>query len=175
MTDSDKANPSIPIKSLVIVFSYHHHNTEKVAHAIAEILDAPVKTPDQVSPEELAGYDLVGFGSGIYAAQNHPALIRLAASLPMADGKPAFIFSTYGAPERLFPGERLQEFIRENHAKLRGTLESKGYRISGEYACAGWNTNSFLKYFGGLNKGRPDAGDLERAREFARRVKLGER
>jgi hypothetical protein len=25
--------------------------------------------------------------------------------------------------------------------------------VIGEFGCAGWNTNSFLRFFGGLNKG----------------------
>ena len=53
-------------RSLVVVFSYHHKNTEKIAHAIAGVLGAPVTTPQQATPEEIAEYDLVGFGSGIY-------------------------------------------------------------------------------------------------------------
>jgi len=36
--------------------------------------------------------------------------------------------------------------------------------------CAGFNTNSFLKLLGGVNKGKPDAGDLNRAEEFARNL-----
>ncbi|MEI7649718.1 MAG: hypothetical protein WCJ47_08445 [Methanomicrobiales archaeon] len=48
---------------------------------------------------------------------------------------------------------------------------SKGYTVIGEFGCAGWNTNSFLKYFGGLNKGKPDAKDLMNAEAFARDMK----
>jgi len=40
--------------------------------------------------------------------------------------------------------------------------------IAGEFSCAGWNTNMFLRYFGGVNRGRPNAADLERARMFIR-------
>jgi hypothetical protein len=43
--------------------------------------------------------------------------------------------------------------------------------VIGEFGCAGWNTNSFLRFFGGLNKGRPNAEDLRNAEEFARSVK----
>jgi flavodoxin len=35
----------------------------------------------------------------------------------------------------------------------------------------GFNTNSFLKLFGGINKGRPNAEDLKRAEEFAQKLK----
>ena len=36
-------------KTLVIVFSYHHKNTEKIANVVANVLGAEVKTPQQVS------------------------------------------------------------------------------------------------------------------------------
>jgi hypothetical protein len=40
----------------------------------------------------------------------------------------------------------------------------QGVQMGAKYAL---NKNSFLKYFGGMNKGRPNADDLNRAREFA--------
>ena len=163
------------VKSLVVVFSCHHGNTEKIANAIANVLDAPVKTPPQVSPEEIREYDLIGFGSGIYGAQNHTSLIELAGRLPHAEGKKAFIFSTYGAPDALFKGEMLRNFIHDNHSALREKLQSRGYTILDEFACAGLNTNSFLKFFGGLNKGRPGAEDLRHAEEFAGNLKAAYR
>lgn len=159
------------MKSLVVVFSYHHKNTEKVANTIATVLRAPVKTPRQVNPDEFGGYDLVGFGSGIYGAQHHESLLELADRLPHAGGRKAFIFSTYGAPESLFKGDRLRKFIRDNHTALREKLQSRGYVVIDEFACAGLNTNSFLRFFGGLNKERPDAEDLRHAQEFAENLK----
>jgi len=159
------------MKSLVVVFSYHHKNTEKIAKVFAKVLDAQVKTPQQVNPEELREYSLVGFGSGIYGAKNDGSLLDLADKLPHANGRKAFIFSTFGAPVGLYKGERLREFIKNNHAALRGKLESRGYTVIDEFSCAGLNTNSFLKFFGGLNKGRPDAEDLRHAEEFAHNLK----
>jgi flavodoxin len=162
----DELKDLLPMKSLVVVFSYHHKNTEKVAKVIAKVLDAPVRTPQQVNPEELREYDLIGFGSGIYSAKHHESLLDLADKLPQVTGKKAFIFSTYGAPAA-FAG---REFVENNHSQLREKLKAKGYSVSGEFGCAGWNTNSFLKYFGGLNKGRPNAEDLRNAEEFAENV-----
>jgi flavodoxin len=43
--------------------------------------------------------------------------------------------------------------------------------IIDEFSCAGFNTNSFLKLFGGLNKGRPNAEDLKHAEVFAENLK----
>lgn len=56
--------------------------------------------------------------------------------------------------------------------QLKEKLLSKGYSVVGEFSCAGFNTNSFLKYIGGINKGRPNAEDLKRAEEFAGDLKL---
>lgn len=160
------SNPdtSLPVQSLVIVFSYHHNNTEKIAKAIAGVLGAEVKRPEQVYPEQLRKYDLIGFGSGIYSATFDPSVLGLADRLSYAAGKKAFLFSTYGAPGFIAN----HEFIEKNHAEMREKLQGKGYTVIGEFGCAGWNTNSFLKYFGGLNRGRPDAGDLRNAEAFAR-------
>lgn len=52
-------------KCLIIVYSYHHNNTAKIASIFSEILNAEVKTPEEVISEQLQEYDLIGFGSGI--------------------------------------------------------------------------------------------------------------
>jgi hypothetical protein len=58
---------------------------------------------------------------------------------------------------------------------LREKLQSKGYVIIDEFSWAGFNTNSFLTFFGGLNMGRPDAEDLKYAKEFAENLKENQR
>jgi flavodoxin len=162
----DTGNPQA-LRSLVVVFSYHHRNTEKIANACAKVLGTKVKTPQQVKPEEIAEYDLVGFGSGIYSATFDPSVLDLVDRMPRAGNTKAFLFSTYGAPAAFAGGD----FVKNNHLQIREKLTAKGYTVIGEFGCAGWNTNSFLKYFGGLNKGRPDAEDLKNAEVFALRMK----
>lgn len=154
------------MKSLVIVFSFHHNNTEKIANACANVLGAQVKTPEQVNPEEIADYELAGFGSGIYSATFDPSVLDLADRLPPAGHTKVFLFSTYGAPAVVAD----REFIEKNHDQIRQKLQAKGYSVIGEFGCAGWNTNSFLKFFGGLNKGRPDASDIRNAEAFTRNM-----
>lgn len=158
-------------KSLVVVFSCHHKNTEKIAYTFAKVLGAKVKMPQQVNPEEFREYGLVGFGSGIYSDKHHESLLDLADRLPRVASKKAFIFSTSGIPEVLSGRKYIQRYALTSHAALREKLRSKGYLIMGEFICAGFNTNSFLKLFGGLNKGRPNANDLKHAEEFARDMK----
>jgi flavodoxin len=153
----------MPIKTLLVVYSYHHKNTETIAKTLARVLGAAIVTPQEANPTELGGYDLIGFGSGIYGAKHHTSLLDLADRLPAVTNKKAFLFSTCGAPA--FAVTR--EFILKNHAALRERLQAKGYAIVDEFGCPGFNTNSFLRFFGGFNKGRPNAVDLKRAEEFA--------
>ncbi len=151
------------LKSLVIVFSYHHNNTEKIAKVFAKALDSEIKTPQQTNPEEIKQYDLVGFGAGIDSGKHYKVLLDFADKLPQVDNKNAFIFSTAGVT-----GDKKRE---EDHSTLGQKLKSKGYTIVDEFQCKGFNTNSFLKIFGGMNKGRPNAEDLRQAEEFASKLK----
>ena len=80
------------MKSLLVLFSYHHNNTEKIANVLAKVLAAQIKTPQQIDPEELQEYSLIGFGSGIYDETHHEALLDLADRLPQVIDRKAFIF-----------------------------------------------------------------------------------
>jgi len=144
------------MRTILVLFSYHHNNTQKIAEVFASVLDAEIRTPQETGPDELQQYDLIGFGSGIYSGKHHGNLLELADRLPSVVGKKVFLFST-SYDTRI-------DFI---HSSLKERLVSKGYTVVDEFNCGGFNTNSFLKYFGGLNKGRPNAEDLERAEEFA--------
>lgn len=154
----------MPEKAVIIVHSYHHKNTEKVAKAMAGVLGAEIKAPKEASIEDVQKSSLIGIGSGIDSGNNYKPVIDFAEKLPSDEGRRAFIFSTYGAPEA-FANE---EFVSANHKKLREVLESKGYKIVGQFACPGYDTNSFLKYLGGISRGRPNEKDLKRAEKFAR-------
>jgi len=159
------------MRAVLIVYSYHHRNTEAIAERMASVLDGRIKTPDAIDPQELGAYDLIGFGSGIYSAKHHESLLELADRLPQVTDQKAFLFSTDGTPRKLVKDESaLVKKMDNDHAALREKLQAKGYAIAGEYNCAGYNTNSFLRRFGGINKGRPNGEDLEKAAAFARRL-----
>ena len=160
------------MKSLIVVFSYHHMNTQKVADVFAKVLDAQIKTPQQISPEELQQFDLVGFGSGIYAGKNDQSLLDFVDKLPQVTYKKAFLFSTSGMPIGISGQNRLEEYTSKCHTTLREKLQSKGYTVVDEFSCAGFNTNKFLKWFGGINKGRPNTEDLKYTEVFAEKLKV---
>lgn len=158
---------------LVVVKSIHHKNTEKIANVFAEVLDAQLKTPEEVDLGDIQDYSLIGFGSGIYGGKHHEFLLNLADKLPQGKNQKVFIFSTDGAPRGLIKYDPLyeKEILSHNHSKLREKLQSKGYKIVDEFNCGGFNTNKFLKLFGGINKGRPNADDLKHAEKFAQNLK----
>jgi len=155
------------MKSILVLFSIHHKNTEKIGNVLAEILNAEIKSPKQVNFEELQEYNLVGFGSGIYDQKHHKLLLDLAEKLPQVTDRKAFIFSTSGVARKF----AIDNSIDDPHLALREKLQSKGYLIVDEFNCAGFNTNSFLKLIGGINRGKPNAEDLKNAEEFAQNLR----
>lgn len=161
--ENKKLKDPLEMKNLIVLFSYHHNNTEKIAKVLAKVLDAEIRTPQEIEPEELPDFDLLGFGSGIYSAKHHESLLELADELPEVNNKNAFIFSTAGITGK--------SKASKDHSALREKLQSKGYIIVDEFQCKGFNTNSFLRLFGGMNKGRPNARDLKNAEEFAWNLK----
>ena len=144
---------------------YGHNQQYKIAQVFARVLGAQIINPPQFNPSEIQNYDLVGFGSGIDSDKHYKVLLDLADKLPQVIDKKAFIFSTCGNP---FDA---QKYAAKCHFLLRKKLISKGYTIVDEFICPGFNTNVFLKYFGGINKGRPNVEDLKRAENFAENLK----
>jgi flavodoxin len=151
------------MKSKIVCYSYHHNSTEKVAKVFSTVLDAQIIIPQKVDPKDLQEYDLVGFGAGIDSVKHYKPLLDLADKLLHVDNKNAFIFSTSALTD--------EKKRRKDHSSLREKLESKGYRIVDEFQCKGFNTNSFMRFFGGMNRGRPNAKDLKNAEQWAQKLK----
>ena len=150
------------MNALLVCASRSHGNTAKVAHAMAEVLGARVVDVSEFDPRRTDEYDLVGFGSGIYAASFDGELRRLVASLAPARGTNAFVFATSGFG-------RINE--RPFRRPLAAMLEAAGYRVIDSFCCRGLDTWLPLRIVGGINKGHPDDADLARARDFAKRLR----
>jgi flavodoxin len=147
------------MKTLIVYTSVHHQNTEKVAKVMADELEADLVPVSEAQPPTTGAYDLVGFGSGIYFGKHHKTLLQFVETLPEMTGKRAFIFSTSG------------QGGNERHAALKEKLMNRGFSIVDEFSCKAWDTWGPMKLIGGINKGRPNADDLEGARLFARGLK----
>jgi flavodoxin len=137
---------------LIIYKSYHRMNTEKVAKAMAETMNATLQKVEEANPEDLSKYDLIGFGSGIYAGKYHKDMVSLVEKMSRLE-KNVFLFSTAGKPQEKY------------ELAIKALLIGKGCRIVGEFRCPG--------VVGGplgislSNKGHPDEKDLADARAFA--------
>jgi len=146
-------------KALIICTSIHHGNTLKIARAIASVIGAEIARTWEADPDRVPTYDLTGFGSGVYYGSLHKSILEFARRLPPAHGSKVFIFSTSGLLK--IP------LIHDYHRSIKKMLRAKGYRIIGEFTCRGYNTHGPFGWLGGMNKGKPDARDLENARKFA--------
>jgi flavodoxin len=139
------------MKTLIIYESTHRGNTEKVAKKIAEVLGAELKKSSEVEAKNLVGYDLIGFGSGIYGGVFHKALIAFIKSLPDVAVVKAFVFSTHASKEK----GRNKEAVE--------LLSHKGFSVIGDFECQGvlaWGPFKF-------SKGHPSEEDLAAAAKFA--------
>jgi flavodoxin len=135
-------------------------NTQKIGEAIAAKINASIVDISKNSePVNLEAYDLVGFGAGIDTGKHYPAMIEYVEKLPNAQNKKAFLFSTSG----IYNAKKMLT----DHKALRCLLQNKGFKIVSEFGCKGHDTVSFLKFFGGINKGRPNAEDIKNAEVFA--------
>ena len=150
------------MKTLIVYESTHHGSTEKVAKVIADALEARLVKPKELDISAVAEYDLLGFGSGIYIGKQHKDLLNTVNKLSRHENKRAFIFSTSGSGEKN---------IDRNHKAMRKKLLGKGFTIAGEFSCKGFSDLGPLKLFGGVNKDRPNEGDLSEAEDFAKRLK----
>jgi flavodoxin len=114
--------------ALVVCVSISEGNTRHVAEAIGDALGAAVVEPEDIAPNDVADYELVGLGSGIYGWMFHARLWRFARSLPKVEGTPVFLFATSGGSELLWRPARIV---------LSRLLRSKGYRVLGTFSCPG--------------------------------------
>jgi flavodoxin len=151
------------MKVLIVYISVHHGNTEKVATTMANILDADLAQVKQADANMLEKYDLIGFGSGVYFGKHHASLLDLVDRLPAVRNKKAFIFSTSGL--RKIP------FVHNFDKPLKERLRRKGFNIIGEFSCRGYDTSRAALIVGGINRGRPNATDLQQAADFARHLR----
>ncbi len=140
------------MKTAIVYASVHHGNTKKLLDVIAQgrdditLMDAAAQKEADLSP-----YDLIGFASGIYFGKFHESVLAFARkNLP--EKKRVFLLSTYG-------GGNGTKAVRE-------ILDARSADVLGEFSCRAFDTFGPFKLIGGINKGHPDAKDLEDARRF---------
>jgi flavodoxin len=166
------------VKVLKILVTYFSQtgNTEKVAQSICkgcEGEDVEIKPIKEVDPSTLNDYDLVFLGSGIYASRVNKSLVDLieaASELP-----PKFVFFNTHASKKPY---------QDGFKVVKNKIEEKS-EIIAEFDCCGDNIGipeamrkTMLERLPPEKrkqaeehqqwlKGRPNAEDLENAKNFA--------
>jgi flavodoxin len=136
------------METLIVYKSVFHGNTKKIAIAMSEVLDAKSLDVENADKKIIEGYDVVGFGSGIYYDKPQKKLMEYIEGLDNVNNKKAFVFST----------SRQNRSDYNNWFKEK--LSDKGFIIIGEFHCKGYS----------IFKGNPNEDDLKNAREVARNI-----
>jgi flavodoxin len=126
-------------------------NTRKLAEAIAK--GAGVKAQAVANGVDLPRNDILFIGASIYAGKINAQLRQFLQNLSPNHAGKAVVFGTSASG-------------KSARAEIKSLLEPKGIPVSEETFC---HKGSFLW----LNPGRPNAGDLAQAEDFARKVCAG--
>lgn len=144
------------MKTIIVYASTHHGNTKKVVDAIANECGVDTVDATQVHEMDLSEYDLIGFASGIYAAQFHPTVVQFAKDNLPQDKKIFFIMTS--AMDKDFT------------KSMNAAIKDKNATSLGYFSCHGYNTFGPFKLVGGTSKGHPDQTDLNNAVEFFKNI-----
>lgn len=121
-------------------------NTKKLADAIAEAVGAEALTTDVPLTEDV---DILFLGSSVYAYGVDESVKKFIAGNKVKIGK-VVNFSTAA-------------LVRSTYKQVAKLLAGKNIPMAGEeFYCRG--------SFGPMHKGKPDAEDLKRAAEFAKKI-----
>lgn len=149
------------MKSVVVYYSLSGNN-RKIAKAIhrgmSKVVEADVGSIKEISPKDLAKYDLIGVGAPIWYMRE-PANVRLYLHrIPKMEGKYFFLFSCHGLhPYGIFM--TMSQVILKKDAKIIGWADWFGDSPPGDH----WPYPS-PKY------GHPDEIDLAEAEKFGREI-----
>ena len=142
------------MKILLIVSSTHRQNTMKIAEAMAEAGPVTVADLVDIGGYNLNDYDILGFGSGIYAGKFGKKLLAFIKSAEFKTNN-TFVFSTSGTGN----------FEKYNKQPIK-LLESKGKTVLGSFGCKGLCKWFIFGLVGGIAKNHPDEKDFDDAQNF---------
>lgn len=143
------------MKTAIIYYSKHHHNTEKLLNVVKDATSDEVTLIDvtECANADLSGFDRIGFASGIYYSKFDKRVLTFAKE-NTPENKDVFFMYTYGAEKAGYT------------KAIRTALEGKNANVLGEYGCLGFNTFGPFKFIGGIAKNHPTAEELDNAVKF---------
>ncbi|MDD3881481.1 MAG: flavodoxin family protein [Eubacteriales bacterium] len=126
-------------------------NTEKLAKAIADTVNAKAEPIGSSAATISKPIDLLFIGDGTYFGKMHKKTVAYLSQLSPATVKNVAVFSTYGGQDKV-------------GADISNLLQKRGLTVVGKpFTCKG-------KAWGLINRKHPSKLDLENARAYAKDV-----
>jgi len=169
------------MKVLVIYFS-QTGNTEKIARAMCEgaapVHEAELKKLEDVSPDDVTGYDFILIGSPLHAGNLAGPVKEFLSSIQAGSGQKMAGFITHSAPA--YPDQAMDEFTEP----IKAACKEKGIEYKGCFDCQGALSESLyemVKRKQNLNDeqwedkvkqmiGHPNEEDEGKAKAFAKKL-----
>ena len=169
------------MKVLVTYYS-QSGNTEKIAKVICEQAakdnEAKLKKLEDITPDEVAGYDFIFIGSPLHAANLATPVKECLGVLQVSSGQQMAGFITHMAP--VYPEQDMEAFAEP----IKVACKEKGIEYKGSFDCQGVLNESMHEMvqkklnledeqWAGMVKqmtGRPNEEDEGKAKEFVKTV-----
>lgn len=146
------------MKTLIIYQSFHHNNTEKIVKHIASNSGVDLIKLHEVNSDSVANYDRFIFAGGVYFYKPHRLFYKKIPSLNLSKNS-VYLITTSGTPSIPIFGNY--------HKSFRKLFEKNNLVITSWFEARGFDTYPlFVRPFGGINKGRPNKKDLDKALEW---------
>jgi flavodoxin len=143
----------------IIIYSSKSGNTKKIADSIANQISCNAIRITSDSPQptvDLAGYDLIFVGTGLFAGTPNEDLAQYLRNLNLKTAKLFALFITWGGAPRT---DKLAL------TRLRTLLESKGQKVlEDHFACYGGWKGILMK------RGHPKPEEIKAAGEWAKKL-----
>ena len=127
------------MKVLVAYFS-QSGNTEKIAKAIweeaSQANEADLKKLEEITPAEVAGYDVVFIGSPLHSANLVAPVKECLEQLQASSGQKMAGFITHMAPA--YPEQDMEAFAEP----MKAACKAKGIEYKGSFDCQGFLAES---------------------------------
>lgn len=135
------------MKVLIIYKSMHHQNTYRLVKHLHDKYGYDLINVDEINDStNFDEYIYIGIASGIYGFEFSKEITELIKKGKIKNKK-MFILYTSAMDKDSFSKNIIKEVSKEN--ELKGVYHTKGF-------C----TFAFFKWFGGVNKNRPNENDL---------------
>lgn len=145
-------------KTAIVYASVHHQNTKTLLTEMVKEVDVDLFTVTQAEQTDFSQYEIIGFGSGVYAGRFHRTVFRFLKEHKNRLPKKAFAVCTSG----MGTGRYVKKFS--------DYLQRNGFEVFEGFECKGFDTFAFFKWFGGLAKGHPDSQDIENGKNFIKKL-----